>query len=100
MKLDNHQNQKLQALYRYDKDSHDVVLWLRQNRDKFRMPIIEPPMMCLTIPNKNFANAVEACFSAMQLRVRITITRHNEISDTPNLFFFLVDVCCAMSRRL
>lgn len=54
---------------RWDLDTHDAILWLRANRDKFKMEVFEPPFMCLTVPQRQFTNAVEACFNAVQLRV-------------------------------
>ncbi|KAI0751154.1 hypothetical protein C8Q80DRAFT_555406 [Daedaleopsis nitida] len=32
------------------------------------MEILEPAILCVTVPNRAFANAVEACFSGAQLR--------------------------------
>ncbi|KAF9458464.1 P-loop containing nucleoside triphosphate hydrolase protein [Collybia nuda] len=67
-RLDDVDVQKLQKLYNWDRDTHDAILWLRQNRSKFKMEVFEPPLMCLTVPNKQFINAVESCFSAAQLK--------------------------------
>jgi structural maintenance of chromosomes protein 5 len=63
---------KLENLKRWDKDTYDAVVWLRQeeNRKKFKAPIIEPPCLCLSVKDKRFTNAVEACFNANQLKVR------------------------------
>lgn len=66
--LDNHDHQKLEALRRFDPDCADVVQWLRSNRDRFRMEIFEPAILCVTVPNRSYADAVEACFSHAQLR--------------------------------
>ena len=34
------------------------------------MEIIEPAAVSVTVPNKSYVNAVEACFNFSQLRVR------------------------------
>jgi hypothetical protein len=68
--LDNVDSQKLEKLGSFNKDAYDAVLWLRQNKDKFRMEIIEPPIISLTVPDKNFQYAVETCMSNVQLKVR------------------------------
>jgi hypothetical protein len=63
-------HRKLENLKRWDKDTHDAVIWLRQNRDKFKQEIIEPPCLSLSVKDKRFTNAIEACFNANQLKVR------------------------------
>ena len=68
-KLDDVNVRKLQALGRWDRDTHDAIVWLRNNRDKFKMEVFEPPIMVLTVPDKRFVNAVESCFNAPQLKV-------------------------------
>jgi hypothetical protein len=47
----------------------DAVVWLRNNQEKFKMEVFEPPMICCTVPDKRFTNAVEACFTADHLKV-------------------------------
>jgi hypothetical protein len=67
--LDDAGQRKLENLKRWDKDTYDAVIWLRQNQEKFKQPIIEPPCLCLSVKDKRFASAVEACFNANQLKV-------------------------------
>jgi hypothetical protein len=68
-KLDDADVRKLQALHRWDTDTHDAIVWLRGNRSKFKMEVFEPPIMVLTVPERRFVNAVESCFNAAQLKV-------------------------------
>ncbi|THH15953.1 hypothetical protein EW146_g4614 [Bondarzewia mesenterica] len=42
--------------------------WTMSSIVKFRMDIMDPAIVSLTVPNKSFVDAVEACFSGMQLR--------------------------------
>ena len=63
--------QKLNSLARWDKDTHDAILWVRQNRNLFKMEVFETPFMRLNVKDKRYTNAVEACFSSTQLRVWI-----------------------------
>ena len=69
--LDNVDVQKLEALTRWHKDTGDTVKWLRQNRHRFKMEIFEPPMLSISVPDKRFVNAIEACFSANDLQVGV-----------------------------
>ncbi len=55
---------------RWDKDTHDAIVWVRNNRHLFRMEVFETPFMRITIKDKKYTNAVEACFSVSQMRVR------------------------------
>ena len=44
--------------------------WLRDNNQRrFKMPILEPPMLSCSVPNKKYVNAVEALFGANDLQV-------------------------------
>jgi hypothetical protein len=72
-KLDDVSHRKLQSLGKYDPDCANVINWLRQNKHRFRMEIIEPAAVSVTVPNKSYVNAVEACFNGSQLRVRAAL---------------------------
>ncbi|EJF55700.1 hypothetical protein DICSQDRAFT_175618, partial [Dichomitus squalens LYAD-421 SS1] len=61
-------HQKLEQLKRFDSDAADVVIWLRSNRHRFRQEIFEPAFLCVTVPNRQYVDAVEACFGDTQLR--------------------------------
>ncbi|KAI0329648.1 P-loop containing nucleoside triphosphate hydrolase protein [Cubamyces sp. BRFM 1775] len=66
--LDSQSHQKLEALKRSDSDCGDVVEWLRRNQHRFRMEIFEPAVLCVTVPNRGFIDAVESCFGFTQLK--------------------------------
>jgi len=68
--LDDVSHRKLQNLAKYDPDCAAVIDWLRKNTHRFRLGIVEPAVVSVTVPNKNYVNAVEACFNGQQLRVR------------------------------
>lgn len=61
---------KLEMLARWNRDTADAVRWLRDNHDKFKMEVFEPPYMNVTVPDKSFVAAVESNFdtNAMQAR--------------------------------
>ena len=71
--LDDANVRKLKELEKWDKDCHDAIIWLRKdcNKQKFRMEVFEPPFISLTVPDKKYVNAIEACFNANQLKVAI-----------------------------
>lgn len=56
-------------MHTWDKTVHDAIVWLRDNKDKFKMEVFEPPYMCLTIPDRRYVDALEACFNPIQLKV-------------------------------
>lgn len=62
---------KLSSMYRWNRDTHDAIVWLRKNRHLFKMEVFEPPYMCLSVPDKKFVDAIESCFGANQLRVSL-----------------------------
>lgn len=51
--------QRLSQLSDHYKDVHDAIVWLRQNRDKFRANIYEPPAIALSVHRKEMAKYVE-----------------------------------------
>lgn len=67
--LDDVSHRKLQNLAQHDPDCAAVIKWLRANKHHFRMEIIEPAVVSLTVPNKEYVHAVEACFNITQLKV-------------------------------
>lgn len=67
--LDDVSHRKLQNLAQYDSDCAAVINWLRVNKHRFRMEIIEPAVISLTVPNKDYVHAVETCFNITQLKV-------------------------------
>ena len=63
-RLDDERHRKLENLRMWDRDCADAVAWLRNNQSRFKMEVFEAPMICCSVPDKSFTNAVEACFSA------------------------------------
>lgn len=76
-------------LKRWDLDTHDAILWLRANKNKFQMEVFEPPFMCMTIKDRKFTNAIEACFSGPQIKVGFFYF----ICDLDSLMCLFSDVC-------
>ncbi|KAI0658644.1 P-loop containing nucleoside triphosphate hydrolase protein [Cubamyces menziesii] len=66
--LDSQSHQKLEALKRSDSDCGAVVEWLRRNQNRFRMEVFEPAVLCVTVPNRGYIDAVESCFGLTQLK--------------------------------
>ncbi|KAF5393572.1 hypothetical protein D9757_000066 [Collybiopsis confluens] len=66
--LDSVDHQKLQRLQRFNRDTADAVLWLRANKSRFKMEIIEPALMTLTIPDRRYQAAVENMMGALRLK--------------------------------
>ncbi|OSX59547.1 hypothetical protein POSPLADRAFT_1048859 [Postia placenta MAD-698-R-SB12] len=94
--LDDASHRKLDALTNWDHDCGAAVKWLRDNRHRFKMEIFEPPMICVTVPDRRFVNAVEACFGASQLKTFVAQCEE----DYQLLNRLLVDTPDAVGRRL
>jgi hypothetical protein len=61
---------KMQILYRWDRDCHDTVVWLRNNQHRFQQPILEPPLLSVTV-DQRFVDGVESCFGGLSMRVGV-----------------------------
>ncbi|KIJ69821.1 hypothetical protein HYDPIDRAFT_78852 [Hydnomerulius pinastri MD-312] len=70
-RLDDERHRKLENLRSWDRDHADAVAWLRNNQHRFKMEVFEPPMICCSVPDKRFTNAVEACFNVNQLKTLV-----------------------------
>lgn len=81
-KLDTADAKKLALLRKWDPATHDAVLWLRGNKDKFKMEVLEPPILSVTVKDPNFTALVEAGFPGTQMRVRFHYTFASMLADT------------------
>ena len=93
-KLDDADARKLAMMYRWDKETHDAIKWLRANKHLFKAQVFEPPFMCVTVKDKRYANAVEACFNASQMKV-ISLLHFR----TSNLMIVLIQTFVAQSQE-
>ncbi|KAH9016086.1 P-loop containing nucleoside triphosphate hydrolase protein [Lactarius hengduanensis] len=75
--LDDVSHRKLQGLAKFDPDCARVIHWLRKNTHRFRMEIIEPAAVSLTVPNKNYVNAVERLFADSNIQYTQTFVAHD-----------------------
>ncbi|TDL30065.1 P-loop containing nucleoside triphosphate hydrolase protein [Rickenella mellea] len=65
--LDNVSHRRLADLSKWNKDCAEIVHWLRKNQTRFRMPVIEPAVISLSVPDAQYCDAVEACFNVNQI---------------------------------
>ncbi|KIK34846.1 hypothetical protein CY34DRAFT_812613, partial [Suillus luteus UH-Slu-Lm8-n1] len=63
---------KLEKLPGWDRDISNAVVWLRNHQHKFKMEVFEPHMMCCTVPDRRYTDAIEACFNQDQLKILVT----------------------------
>ncbi|KAG7444354.1 uncharacterized protein BT62DRAFT_237992 [Guyanagaster necrorhizus] len=81
-KLDDVEVRKFQMLYHWDRDTADAVTWYRNNKDKFRMEVFEPPYLSVNVPDRTFASAVEMAFSGNNMKT--FVAQCQEDYDTLN----------------
>ena len=100
-RLDDDSYRKLQNLAQVDPDCAAVINWLRANKHRFRMEIVEPAAISLTVPNKDYVHAVEACFNGTQLKVGPPVSgEDNHCSDLPQTFVAQCDDDYRLLNRL
>ncbi|KAF9076995.1 P-loop containing nucleoside triphosphate hydrolase protein [Rhodocollybia butyracea] len=66
--LDSVEHQKLQAMQRFSRDTADAIKWIRDNKAHFRMEIIEPALLTLTVPDRRYQAAVENVLSGSNFK--------------------------------
>ncbi|KAJ2923676.1 hypothetical protein H1R20_g13419, partial [Candolleomyces eurysporus] len=94
--LDTVDSKKLGLLRKWDPDTHDAVLWLRRNKDKFKMEVLEPPILSVTVKDPNYAALVEAGFAGVQMRTIVAQCRE----DLNTLNHYVNDTTQALGRRV
>ncbi|ESP05608.1 hypothetical protein LOTGIDRAFT_102434, partial [Lottia gigantea] len=62
-------NQRLESLRRSHRDTYEAVVWLRQNRDKFRGEICEPVLLCVNVYNPADAKYLETHISFNDMKM-------------------------------
>lgn len=60
--LDNVREQRLQWLKRNDPDVFDAIIWLSNNRNKFKDYVYDPVYLEVSVKDLKYADFVEACF--------------------------------------
>ncbi|KAF5364198.1 hypothetical protein D9756_000106 [Leucocoprinus leucothites] len=80
--FDNVDGVKLQNMLKWHRDTHDAIIWLRSHRHLFKMPVFEPPYMCMTVPDTRYQAGVEALINSAQLRT--FVAQCKEDIDTLN----------------
>ncbi|KAJ7812952.1 hypothetical protein B0H13DRAFT_2143472 [Mycena leptocephala] len=89
--LDSQESVKLRNLTHWNQDAGDAVRWLRANKHKFRLEVFEPPILSVTVPDQNFAAAVENSFNQAALRMFVCQCKedydllNHTINDNPGL---------------
>ncbi|XP_014650918.1 PREDICTED: structural maintenance of chromosomes protein 5 isoform X2 [Ceratotherium simum simum] len=68
VRFDNLMNQKEDKLRQRYRDTYDAVLWLRNNRDKFKQRVCEPIMLTINMKDNKNAKYVENHISSNDLR--------------------------------
>lgn len=70
--LENVKQQRLQILQRRDKDAYSAVMWLRENKNLFRMPIYEPIMLEVSFYTGLVCPITKKCKSASIFELLVT----------------------------
>ncbi|XP_052618687.1 structural maintenance of chromosomes protein 5 isoform X1 [Peromyscus californicus insignis] len=68
IRFDNLMNQKEDKLRQRYRDTYDAVLWLRNNRDRFKQRVCEPIMLTINMKDNKNAKYVENHISSNDLR--------------------------------
>ncbi|XP_022429241.1 structural maintenance of chromosomes protein 5 isoform X3 [Delphinapterus leucas] len=68
VRFDNLMNQKEDKLRQRYRDTYDAVLWLRNNRDKFKQRVCEPIMLTINMKDNKNAKYVENHIPSNDLR--------------------------------
>lgn len=91
-------SRRIANLEKWDSSAAEVAKWLLANRDKFKMEVFLPPCISVSVPDKNYQAAVESCFSAGQLRVKMSaLTVRLTLLTT---IHSVLDLCSSVFRRL
>ncbi|KAF0882643.1 SMC5 protein, partial [Crocuta crocuta] len=86
VRFDNLMNQKEDKLRQRYRDTYDAVLWLRNNRDKFKQRVCEPIMLTINMKDNKNAKYIENHISSNDLRAFVFESQEDmEIRDNKKL---------------
>ncbi|KAF5912736.1 hypothetical protein HPG69_007726 [Diceros bicornis minor] len=86
VRFDNLMNQKEDKLRQRYRDTYDAVLWLRNNRDKFKQRVCEPIMLTINMKDNKNAKYVENHISSNDLRAFVFESQEDmEVRDNKKL---------------
>ncbi|KIJ57229.1 hypothetical protein M422DRAFT_23312 [Sphaerobolus stellatus SS14] len=97
--LNNVMNQKLSELSKWDSACAEVARYIlnaRANGDGFAQRVDLPAVLDVSVNDRNFANAVEACMNANQLKTFVT---HSE-DDYNHFNRIFIDTGSALNHRV
>nr|XP_060618198.1 structural maintenance of chromosomes protein 5 [Anolis sagrei ordinatus] len=66
--FENSMNMKEENLRRRFRDTYNALLWLRQNKDRFKRPFSEPIMLAINMKDQKYAKYVENHISSNDMR--------------------------------
>ncbi|TKC39816.1 hypothetical protein EI555_017260, partial [Monodon monoceros] len=86
VRFDNLMNQKEDKLRQRYRDTYDAVLWLRNNRDKFKQRVCEPIMLTINMKDNKNAKYVENHIPSNDLRAFVFESQEDmEVRDHKKL---------------
>ncbi|KAF8318121.1 P-loop containing nucleoside triphosphate hydrolase protein [Clavulina sp. PMI_390] len=68
---------RLQNLGKWDLASAMAAKWLEENAGKFRLPIILPPAVSVSVPDHRYQAAIESCFSVNHMKTFVAQTQED-----------------------
>ncbi|KAK9367744.1 hypothetical protein V1509DRAFT_625177 [Lipomyces kononenkoae] len=78
-------NQKLRHVQKVDGDTYDAVVWLRQNKHLFKSEVFEPPILTLTMVDRNLTDAIESVVHRTQMLTFTCLSRDDYLTFTENV---------------
>ncbi|KAK9235857.1 P-loop containing nucleoside triphosphate hydrolase protein [Lipomyces kononenkoae] len=78
-------NQKLRHVQKVDAETFDAVVWLRQNKQLFKNEVFEPPILTLTVADRNLTDAIESVVHRTQMLTFTCLSREDYLTFTENV---------------
>ncbi|KAF4025416.1 hypothetical protein G4228_017530 [Cervus hanglu yarkandensis] len=89
VRFDNLMNQKEDKLRQRYRDTYDAVLWLRNNRDKFKQRVCEPIMLTINMKDNKNAKYIENHIPSNDLRAFVFESQEDmEVFLKEAIFYF------------
>jgi hypothetical protein len=89
--MQNVRNQRLRLLQRFDRHTHDAVVWLENHRHLFNKHVFEPILLSVNVRDPSYTSQVEAVLAGRDFYSFVALTKEdkstllNELSDRMRL---------------
>lgn len=76
--MQNVRNQRLRLLLKFDRHTHDAVVWLEQHRHLFKDHVFEPILLSVNVRDPSYISQVEAVLAGRDFYSFVALNKEDK----------------------